>query len=81
MIFLFQTLMGVFYHIHSVALFEDIPLNHTEWEEHNFDPDMVHKAYMTSEINCFVAAGIYLLFFIFSCCQQRMNAKASYETS
>ncbi|KAK3103426.1 hypothetical protein FSP39_019119 [Pinctada imbricata] len=74
-------LMGVFYQIHSVALFEDIPLNHTKWEEDNFPLEDVHKAYEQTGLNCFIAAGIYVLFFFFSCWQQRLNSKANYETS
>lgn len=73
--------MGVFYQIKSPALFEDIPLNVTEWEEKNFDKDYIYEKYETVALNCFIASGIYVVLFFFSCCQQRMNARASYEMS
>lgn len=76
------SLMGVFFQIHSAALFEDIPFDEAEFHNSSMHfTDYVHKQYEKTALNCFIAAGIYLLFFFFSCTQQRMNAKASYEMS
>ncbi|XP_052678833.1 ribonuclease kappa-like [Crassostrea angulata] len=74
-------LLGVFYKIHSVALFEDIPLSAEEWAKGNYSMTEIHEKFDQTAYNCFIAAGIYILFFFFSCCQQRMNSKASYEMS
>ncbi|XP_048728975.1 ribonuclease kappa-A-like [Ostrea edulis] len=74
-------LLGVFYKIHSVALFEDIPLTAEKWKKENYTMSIIYEKYDQTAYNCFIAAGIYILCFIFSCCQQRMNSKASYEMS
>lgn len=81
-LFFLQGLLGVFYKIHSVALFEDIPLTAEEWSHtHNYSMPVIYEKFDQTAYNCFIAAGIYVLFFFFSCCQQRMNSKASYEMS
>ncbi|OWF51915.1 Ribonuclease kappa [Mizuhopecten yessoensis] len=74
-------LLGVFFQIHSPALFEDIPVDEIEWKRLNYSMEYVHEKYEQTALNCFIAAGIYILFFFFSCCQQRMHARASYELS
>ena len=77
--FFFQALMGVFFRIHSPALFEDIPFDEKEWEHKNFTISYVHEKYDQVALNCFIAAGIYVLFFIFSFIQHRLNSRANYE--
>ncbi|KAH3891196.1 hypothetical protein DPMN_015286 [Dreissena polymorpha] len=74
-------LLGIFFQIHSPALFEDIPLKEEDWEEHNFSMSFVHEQYEKTAINCFIGAGIYVAFFIFSYCQFRMNSRTNYEQS
>ncbi|XP_063401633.1 ribonuclease kappa-like [Mytilus trossulus] len=70
-------LLGVFFRIHSPALFEDIPMTEKEWEHNNHTQSFLHEKYEQAGLNCFIAAGIYVLFFFFSCFQQRMNARSS----
>ena len=73
--------MGVFFQIHSPALFEDIPLDHEKWAEKNYSMTYLHEKYEVSALNCFIAAGLYILFFIFSFVQFRMNSRQNYEMS
>lgn len=79
--FFLQALLGVFYKIHSVALFEDIPLKAEDWAKSNYSMSEIHEKFDQTAYNCFIAAGIYVFLFFFSCCQQRLNSKASYEMS
>jgi len=74
-------LLGVFFQIHSPALFEDIPFDEEEWHNRNLSMNYVHEQYETVALNCFIAAGIYVVFFIFSFIQHRLNAKGNYEMS
>ncbi|KAL4224676.1 hypothetical protein ACF0H5_015373 [Mactra antiquata] len=72
-------LMGLFYRLHSPALFEDIPFDEKEWEKQNFSMTYVHEQYDKTALNCFIAAGIYVVFFLFSFCQHKANSRANYE--
>lgn len=73
-------LMGVFYYIKSVALFEDIGL---EEELEKMTPDEFYiKAdalYTQSAYNCWIAACIYVLLLIFSAHQFYMNSQSSHS--
>lgn len=78
--------MGLFLHLHAPALFEDLPINHTLWLQNatlkadgTIDMKIAYEKYDQAAVNCFIAAGIYVLIFIFSICQQRVNARASFE--
>ncbi|KAL5006298.1 hypothetical protein ScPMuIL_015104 [Solemya velum] len=75
------TLLGVFFQIHSPALFTDIPLDADEWKTKNYSMTYVHEKYEQTALNCFIAAGMYVLLFIFSFVQQRMNSRNNYEMS
>ena len=70
-------LLGVFFQLHSPGLFEDLPIKEGDWERHNYTDKFIHEKYEQAGLNCFIAAGIYVLFFFFSCFQQRMNARSS----
>ncbi|CAL1548188.1 unnamed protein product [Lymnaea stagnalis] len=74
-------LMGVFFQIRSIALFEDVSVSESDWEKANFTRDYVKEKYEDNAINCWIAAGIYVLLFIFAFIQQRMNSRTSYEMS
>jgi len=80
-LFFLQAVLGVCFQIKAPALFEDIPLVEEDWKHHNYSMAYVHEKYEQVAVNCFIATGIYVIFFFFSCCQQRMNARASYEMS
>ena len=73
--------MGVFFQIHSPALFEDIPLEEKKWAGQNYSLTYLHEQYEVSALNCFIAAGLYVLSFIFSFVQFRMNSRQNYEMS
>ena len=73
--------MGVFFQIHSPALFEDIPFKEKDWENANYSLTYLHEQYEVSALNCFIAAGLYVLCFFFSFFQFRMNSRQNYEMS
>lgn len=63
-------LMGIFYRIHSPALYNDIrKLNESEISK----PEVVYAAYDGASTNCFIAAGLYVIVFLFSLWQWRVN--------
>lgn len=74
-------LMGVFFKVRSPALFEDVGASMSDWEKKNFTLEYIKEKYDDNAINCWLAAGLYVLVFIFSFIQQRKNAQASYEQS
>ncbi|XP_059156428.1 ribonuclease kappa-B-like [Physella acuta] len=74
-------LMGIFFQIRSVALFEDLKVDEHEWAAQNYSREFIQVVYQDNAINCWIAAGIYVLLFIFAFIQQRLNARQSYETS
>ena len=80
-VFFLQALMGVFFQIHSPALFEDIPFKEEDWQKNNYSLTYLHEQYEVSALNCFIAAGLYVLCFIFSFFQFRMNTRQNYEMS
>uniref|UniRef100_A0A0B6YUT6 Uncharacterized protein n=1 Tax=Arion vulgaris TaxID=1028688 RepID=A0A0B6YUT6_9EUPU len=74
-------LMGLFFKIRCPALYEDIKSSESEWEHNNFSEVYIQEKYDDSAINCWIAAGIYGVLFIFAFIQQRLNARQSYEMS
>lgn len=74
-------LLGVFFWQRSPALFEDANIDEEEWEKEKFSPDYVRQKYEDTAYNCWIAAGLYVVLFIFSFIQQKMNSRGSYETS
>ncbi|XP_055374176.1 ribonuclease kappa-B-like [Condylostylus longicornis] len=74
------TLMGVFFYIRSVALLEDIGL--PEEIEKIFDNDIekVYKRadelYEQNALNCWIAAGFYVLLLAFSGHQMYSNIRS-----
>ncbi|KAL6264638.1 ribonuclease kappa-B [Pogonomyrmex barbatus] len=74
---IFQLLfMGIFFYIRSVALVEDIPLegNFTTVEQFY---DVVDRGYTQNAYNCWIAACIYVLTFLFSGHQFYLNSRSS----
>jgi ribonuclease kappa len=74
-------LMGIFFKVRCPALFEDIKLDEADWEHHNYSVSYIQEKYDDSAINCWIAAAIYFVLFIFAFIQQRLNARQSYEMS
>ncbi|ESO91552.1 hypothetical protein LOTGIDRAFT_233363 [Lottia gigantea] len=69
-------LLGLFFQIRSPTLIEDIPL-----ENWNGTYSEAVEKFEQTAMNCWIAAGIYVVLFIFSFVQQRMHSRASYEMS
>eukprot|EP00117_Sycon_ciliatum_P016088 scpid90418/ scgid15667/ Ribonuclease kappa; Ribonuclease kappa len=71
--FVMLILVGIFTKGKSVALLEDMPIigggNGTDPKHYAFDEVALH---------CFVAAGLYFLFFVFSLWQKKVNDGRQY---
>ncbi|KAK3753875.1 hypothetical protein RRG08_006262 [Elysia crispata] len=74
-------LMGIFFQIRSPSLFEDINVDEEAWAKHNMNLEFVKSSYEDNAVNCWIAAVLYAVLFVFSFIQQRMNARQTYETS
>jgi ribonuclease kappa len=70
-------LLGVFFRVNAVALLEDVP--HTA--NVNLTRANLEEAYTEVSNNCFIAAGLYVLFLVFSVWQLRVNNKQQYNVS
>ncbi|KYN37494.1 Ribonuclease kappa [Trachymyrmex septentrionalis] len=71
--------MGVFFYIRSVALVEDLPLE--ELKENLTSTGefykVVDRGYTQNAYNCWIAACIYVLTFLFSGHQFYLNSRSS----
>nr|CAB3265617.1 ribonuclease kappa-B [Phallusia mammillata] len=67
-----QCLMGGAYFLHSPALYDDLPVVYTTWSTIS-NRTIIFEAYEETGINCFIAAGLYLVVFVFSFWQYRVN--------
>lgn len=66
-------LMGVFFRINALAFIEDIPL------EEEFTQEDLDASYISVSNNCFIAAGLYVLFAGFSIYQYQVNKRLHYQ--
>ncbi|XP_024878411.1 ribonuclease kappa [Temnothorax americanus] len=74
---IFQLLfMGIFFYVRSVALVEDLPgvKNFTSIDEFY---KVVDRGYTQNAYNCWIAACIYVLTFLFSGHQFYLNSRSS----
>ncbi|XP_053717151.1 ribonuclease kappa-A isoform X1 [Synchiropus splendidus] len=68
-----KAILGIFFTTHSAVLITDVPFSQADIHEDPNPPHRVYMAYNTVGYNCFIAAGIYLVIGLFSCCQMRLN--------
>ncbi|XP_071629805.1 ribonuclease kappa-B [Temnothorax longispinosus] len=68
--------MGIFFYVRSVALVEDLPgvKNFTSIDEFY---KVVDRGYTQNAYNCWIAACIYVLTFLFSGHQFYLNSRSS----
>ncbi|XP_076220951.1 ribonuclease kappa [Nomia melanderi] len=69
-------LMGIFFYVKSVALVEDVPLEETYDQVDKFYKE-VDRGYTQNAYNCWIAACIYVLTFLFSGHQFYINSRSS----
>ncbi|CAL1674697.1 unnamed protein product [Lasius platythorax] len=75
---IFQLLfMGVFFYVRSVALVEDLPLGERNFTSLENFYDVVDRGYTQNAYNCWIAACIYVLTFLFSGHQFYLNSRSS----
>ncbi|XP_029943766.1 ribonuclease kappa-A [Salarias fasciatus] len=72
------SLLGIFFHIHSAVLIEDLPLIEDDFDPNANPPEKIYQVYNTVGTNCLIAAVVYLLCGAFSCCQIRLNRQKEY---
>uniref|UniRef100_UPI00358F0DF5 ribonuclease kappa-B-like n=1 Tax=Myxine glutinosa TaxID=7769 RepID=UPI00358F0DF5 len=65
-------LLGVFFHIHSAILIDDVPLTGNYFISSSNITE-IYDMYEKVAMNCFIAAAVYLVIGIFSGCQICMN--------
>ncbi|XP_029162849.1 ribonuclease kappa [Nylanderia fulva] len=70
-------LMGVFFYVRSVALVEDLPLGEKKFTSLQNFYDEVDRGYTQNAYNCWIAACIYVLTFLFSGHQFYLNSRSS----
>lgn len=69
-------LMGIFYYTHSVALIEDLPLEHHYDDPKKFFAE-ADKAYSQNALNCWIAACIYVVTLVVSGQQFYANSRTT----
>ncbi|XP_012540811.1 ribonuclease kappa [Monomorium pharaonis] len=69
--------MGIFFYVRSVALVEDLPLGEKNFTSLDQFYKVVDRGYMQNAYNCWIAACIYVLTFLFSGHQFYLNSRSS----
>ncbi|XP_034066500.1 ribonuclease kappa-A isoform X2 [Gymnodraco acuticeps] len=72
-----KAMVGIFFSTHSAVLFEDVPVTKDDLKDTD-PPHRIYALYNKVGYNCFIAAGIYVLFGLFSCCQMKLNKRKEY---
>ncbi|XP_070566320.1 ribonuclease kappa-B-like [Ptychodera flava] len=67
--------MGICLRFNALAFIEDLTLPPPE----NYNPETLHEVYVQASTNCFIAAGIYVLFLLLSVWQRREYNKAEFR--
>ncbi|XP_012265898.2 ribonuclease kappa-B [Athalia rosae] len=70
-------LMGIFFYVKSVALIEDLPDTHVELTTPEEFYHAMDRGYLQNAYNCWIAACIYVLTFLFSGHQFYVNSRSS----
>ncbi|OXU20900.1 ribonuclease kappa [Nasonia vitripennis] len=70
-------LMGIFFYIKSVALIEDLPLEDSYFEKPEDFYMAADSGFTRNAYNCWIAACIYILTFLFSGHQFYLNSRSS----
>jgi len=58
--------MGLFYNMRAVALIDDLPIDHEEWERMGHRWEYIEELYFDSSVTCFIAMGCYMFTFTLS---------------
>jgi ribonuclease kappa len=74
-------LLGVFFKIRAPALAEDLPINEEEWAKNNYTYNYIVELYDQNAVNCWIAAGIYVVTFVLSVVMFKVNQRSSYVES
>ncbi|XP_054609130.1 ribonuclease kappa-A-like isoform X2 [Dunckerocampus dactyliophorus] len=69
--------LGICFITHSAVLIEDVPLREEDTQDTN-PPQKIYELYDKVAVNCFIAAAVYVVLGIFSCCQMTLNRQKAY---
>lgn len=78
---LFQALMGLFLNFHALTFSEDLKFNETLLEDEHLRGDHIDEVYKGASMNCFYAAGAYVVTFVLSAIMWRINMRSDYTTA
>lgn len=72
-----QAVMGGAFYVNSPNLIEDIGIVEKDWEETHGDEtwNYIERKYQQTAMNCFVAAGFYVITLVFSSVTCYLNSK------
>nr|XP_057923895.1 uncharacterized protein LOC131125903 isoform X2 [Doryrhamphus excisus] len=73
--FIMLAILGICFITHSAVLIEDVPIRKEDTQHDSNPPQKIYELYDKVAVNCFIAAGIYIVLGIFSCCQMTLNRK------
>uniref|UniRef100_A0A3P8Q1G6 Ribonuclease, RNase K a n=1 Tax=Astatotilapia calliptera TaxID=8154 RepID=A0A3P8Q1G6_ASTCA len=68
-------LLGIFFTTNSAVLIEDVPLTDEDTFKDLDPPHRAYDVYQKVGYNCFIAAAMYVVCGLFSCCQMKLNKK------
>ncbi|KAM9836725.1 ribonuclease kappa-A [Aulostomus maculatus] len=71
-------LLGIFFTTHAAVLIEDVPITDEDLHQDSNPPTRIYDLYNKVGYNCFIAAAIYVVFGLLSCCQMRLNKQKAY---
>lgn len=71
-------MLGIFFTTHAAVLIEDVPFKDEDIKDDKNPPQRIYDLYDKVSYNCFIAAGIYFLFGLFSCCQMKLNKRKAH---
>lgn len=69
--------MGIFFYTKSVALVEDLPIEEEDFKKATDFYAAADRGYKQNAYNCWIAACIYVLTFLFSGHQFYINSRSS----
>ncbi|KAK2181934.1 hypothetical protein NP493_376g03035 [Ridgeia piscesae] len=74
-------LMGVFLQFNALTFAEDLPFDEEKLANVTERAEHIDEVYQSVSMNCYYAAGAYVVTFIASAVMWRINARSNYTTA
>ncbi|KAK1797049.1 hypothetical protein P4O66_008454 [Electrophorus voltai] len=71
-------MLGIFFTTHSALLLEDVPFTEEDIHDEQNALQNIYGLFNQVGLNCFIAAGIYVVIGFVSFCQVRLNKRNEY---